>query len=94
LAITDEHKMALTEAFHHGRHALATEKLFDWFTAAVEIFSRAALWQLLIPIYEEFAKLVEDRLGPEHPNTAQSLNSLAELYRAQGLFEEAERLTR
>jgi tetratricopeptide (TPR) repeat protein len=36
--------------------------------------------------------LIEDRLGPEHPYTAQSLNNLAGLYRDQERYEEAEPL--
>jgi Tetratricopeptide repeat len=52
------------------------------------------LWQFLVPLYEELARLIEGRLGPEHPYTAQILNNLAELYRDQGRYEEAERLTR
>jgi tetratricopeptide (TPR) repeat protein len=91
-AISDGHKMALTEAFHHGRYALATDELSDWFTTAEEVFRRAALWQFLIPLYEEFARLIEDHLGPEHPNTAASINNLAALYDAQGRYEEAEPL--
>jgi len=31
-------------------------------------------------------------LGPEHPNTAKSLNNLAALYKAQGKYEQAELL--
>jgi len=92
MAITDVHKLALTEAFHHGRHALATEELFEWFTTAEEVFRRAALWQFLIPLYEEFARLMEDRLGPEDSNTATSINILALLYHEQGRYEEAEPL--
>jgi tetratricopeptide (TPR) repeat protein len=36
--------------------------------------------------------LIEDRLGPEHPDTATALNSLAEFYRERGRYEEAEPL--
>jgi tetratricopeptide (TPR) repeat protein len=88
-AISVLHRTALTEAFHHGKHALDTEELFDWFTTIYDVFSRAALWQFLIPLYEEFASLIEDRLGPEHLNTATVLNNLALLYYAQGRYEEA-----
>jgi hypothetical protein len=91
-AIIDAHKMALTEGFHHGRYALATEKLFEWFMSMGEIFSRAALWQFLIPLYEEIAKLLEEGLGPERPNTATALNNLADLYRNLGRYQEAESL--
>jgi tetratricopeptide (TPR) repeat protein len=93
-AISDEHKVALTEAFHHAKDALATEELSEWFARAVEIFRRAALWQFLIPLYEDFARGIEDRRGPEHPNTAQSLHDLADLYRNQGRYEEAGSLYR
>jgi tetratricopeptide (TPR) repeat protein len=91
-AINDAHKIALTEALHHGKRALATEYLFEWFTAAGEIFKRAALWQFLIPLYEESARLIYDRQGPEHPHTATTLLQLARLYSAQGRYEEAEPL--
>jgi tetratricopeptide (TPR) repeat protein len=88
-AISDPHKTALTEAFHHGKHVLATEEFFEWFTTIEEIFERAALWQFLTPLYEEFARLMEDRLSPEHPDTGVSLNNLAGLYYSQGRYEEA-----
>jgi tetratricopeptide (TPR) repeat protein len=91
-AVSDVHKVALTEAFHHGRYALATEELFEWFTTAEKVLRRAALWQFMIPLYEEFAWLIEDRRGPEHPDTVVTLNNLAQLYHDQGRYEEAEPL--
>jgi tetratricopeptide (TPR) repeat protein len=91
-AISDLHEMALTEAFHHGKHALATEELLEWFMTAEEVFSRAALWQFLFPLYEDLASLMEDRLGPEHPHTASALSNLAAVYQAQGRYGEAEPL--
>jgi len=42
-------------------------------------------------VYDALA-IREKQLGPEHPDTAQSLNNLAELYRAQGKYEQAEPL--
>jgi tetratricopeptide (TPR) repeat protein len=36
--------------------------------------------------------ILEQALGPDHPNVATSLNNLAELYRAQGNYGEAEPL--
>ena len=35
---------------------------------------------------------MEKALGPEHPSVAKGLNNLAELYRAQGRYTEAEPL--
>ena len=45
-----------------------------------------------IPAAERVLAICEKHLGPEHPNTAQSLNSLAELYRSMGLYDKAEPL--
>jgi len=89
-AIADKHKIAFTEAFHHGRCVLATDELFDWFLTAEVNFYRAALWRFLLPLYEDFARLIEDRLGPEHPNTVTALNNLGDAYREQGRYREAE----
>ena len=36
----------------------------------------------------------EQVLGPEHPDTALSLNNLAELYHTQGKYAEAEPLSK
>jgi tetratricopeptide (TPR) repeat protein len=93
-AISELHRMALTEAFHHGKHVLDAEELFEWFVPLARVFGGAALYQFLIPLAEEIAKLMEDRLGPEHPNTFTALNSLAGLCSIQGRYEEAEALYR
>jgi len=37
-------------------------------------------------------ELAERQLGPEHPDVATSLNNLAELYREQGRYAQAEPL--
>jgi tetratricopeptide (TPR) repeat protein len=44
------------------------------------------------PLLKRALQINEKRLGPEHPNTATSLNNLALLYQAQGKYEEAEPL--
>ena len=36
------------------------------------------------PLYERALAIYEKALGPEHPDTANSLNNLAALYRKQG----------
>jgi hypothetical protein len=43
-------------------------------------------------LIERALAINEQQLGPEHPETARSLNNLAELYRAQGKLEQAEPL--
>jgi tetratricopeptide (TPR) repeat protein len=43
-------------------------------------------------IAEKALEVAENTFGPDHPNTAASLNNLAELYRVQGRYAEAEPL--
>ncbi|HEY7417444.1 MAG TPA: tetratricopeptide repeat protein, partial [Ktedonobacteraceae bacterium] len=42
------------------------------------------------PLYQRALRIREQQLGPEHPDVAQSLNGLANLYWQQGKYEEAE----
>lgn len=44
------------------------------------------------PLYQRVLAICENVLGPEHPDTASSLNNLAELYRNQGRYAQAEPL--
>jgi tetratricopeptide (TPR) repeat protein len=43
-------------------------------------------------LFQRALAIREQQLGPDHPHTASSLNNLAELYRAQGKYEQAEPL--
>ena len=45
-----------------------------------------------VPLYHRALAIREQVLGPEHPNTATSLNNLAVLYDTQGLYAQAEPL--
>ncbi len=44
------------------------------------------------PLYQRALAIYEQALGPEHPDTARSLNNLAILYDDQGKYEQAEPL--
>ena len=44
------------------------------------------------PLYQRALKIREKALGPEHPETAASLNNLAQLYREMGDYAKAEPL--
>ena len=46
------------------------------------------------PLYHRALEIWERVLGPDHPNTASSLNNLAALYDSQGKLTEAEPLFR
>jgi tetratricopeptide (TPR) repeat protein len=45
-----------------------------------------------IPLAQRVLTICEKALGPDHPDVATSLNNLAELYRVQGRYADAERL--
>ena len=44
------------------------------------------------PLYQRALAIVEQQLGPDHPDTATSLNNLAVLYESMGRYGEAESL--
>lgn len=58
----------------------------------VEALYQCGQYADAIPLAEKSLALREQALGPEHPDTAKSLNSLAELYRAMGAYGKAEPL--
>ena len=57
----------------------------------IELY-RAGRYQEAIPLAEEVLAIRQEQLGQNHPDVAQSLNNLAELYKAQGRYSEAEPL--
>lgn len=91
-SIRDVEKASFAEAFYHGKDVLGIEEFFEWFNGIREIFDKAALWQFLSPLAEEFVQLIQSRLGPKHPDTATSLNNLGDLYRKLGRYTDAEPL--
>lgn len=71
---TDEQALALAEELN---------------TQVIEFF-QAGRYEEAIVLAERVLKLKEQVLGPDHPNTAASLNILAALHQAMGRYEEAE----
>jgi tetratricopeptide (TPR) repeat protein len=55
---------------------------------AIELY-QAGRYQEAIPLLQRALAIREKALGPEHPETATSLNNLAELYRAMGAYDKA-----
>lgn len=53
---------------------------------------RAGRYEEALAAAEEALILTEEAFGPEHPNTAKSLNNIAQIYAAMGCGEAAERL--
>ena len=74
--ITDRQKVALAEAFHHGRAVLGAHELFEWYAARADVFDEAGQWRFVMPNYEELVRVLEGDLGPEHPDVAAALNNI------------------
>ena len=77
----------LWPAAAHGQSP-ALEEAYNRF---VDLYSQGH-YEEALPFAEEAVRLSEREFGPDHTSVAQSLNNLAELYRAQGRYEAAEPL--
>ena len=71
--ITQEHEIALKEAFYHAKESLKAEDLFNWFITASDPFYTAAYWQLITPICSELLQIIESELGLENTSVAETL---------------------
>jgi tetratricopeptide (TPR) repeat protein len=90
-SITDRQRVALGEAFYHGRIVLSAPALRQWLAPIATEFAAGAEWNLLVPLYEETIQLLRGTALPDQPRElASALNSLAELYRILGRYTEAE----
>ena len=72
--------------------ASAQEARWRELTAQVEQLDKQGKYSDAIPVAQEALRVAESTFGPEHPNVAESLNSLAVLYDNQGRYTEAEPL--
>lgn len=104
-SITDRHRIALGEAFYHGRIVLSAQALLQWLSRTAVVFDRGAEWKLLVPLYEETVAFLRSpaaspdmRLTSDQPpatsdqeaDLASALNSLAALSRTLGRYPQAE----
>jgi tetratricopeptide (TPR) repeat protein len=64
------------------------------FTALARLAARQGLWSEAEQHWRTRLTTTERRFGPDHPDTAASLNNLAALYDSQGRYEAAEPLYR
>jgi len=91
---TDQHRLALTEAFYHGQQAQSATELWAWFRTAYYAFDRTGQYRLLIPLSRELVRALEAELGPEHAGMADALLRFAAKLHEQGEYDEAEPLYR
>jgi tetratricopeptide (TPR) repeat protein len=78
-------------ALHYS--CLLSDDEFIWpFIGAARFYDSQGLYAAAEPWYVMCLEKVEQRLGTEHPNTATSLNNLAELYQFMGNYTAAQPL--
>ena len=65
---------------------------FKLLNQQVQTLFKQGKYQEAIPLAEKAVELTKRVYGPEQPNTAQSLNNLAVLYRVMGEYAKAEPL--
>ncbi len=85
-------EQAVTDGPEHGSADAAAEA--DALSRKVEALYRSGRYAEAIVLAEKAIALREKALGPEHPDTAKSLNNLAELYYWMGAYAKAEPLYR
>jgi CHAT domain-containing protein/Tfp pilus assembly protein PilF len=80
--LTPDTEAAATAEESLNRAARLTNQAFELF--------QAGRYAEAIPLAEEVLAIFESQLGPDHPDTAESLNNLALLYKSMGRYVEAE----
>ena len=70
---------------------VGTDKIWSLIGLA-RVAASQSRWQAAEAWYQRSLQIKETQLGPNHPDTATSLNNLAGLYRAMGRYGEAEPL--
>jgi len=70
----------------------AQESLWNELNAKVITLYQKGQYSEAAKVAEEALKVAQKTFGPNHPNVATSLNSLALLYKTQGKYAEAEPL--
>jgi tetratricopeptide (TPR) repeat protein len=82
----------LTQVVQNLINAVQDEDLIWVFVGLGRFYEGQGLYALAEPWYEQCLKVVQARLGEQHPDVATSLNNLAYLYNLQGRYNEAEPL--
>ncbi|MFQ3637406.1 MAG: tetratricopeptide repeat protein, partial [Cyanobacteriota bacterium] len=84
----------LVDMVNHQMAAVSDEAVLSPANGLVKFYNGQGLYAEGVRWAERCKEQVEARLGPDHPDTATSLNNLALLYRAMGRYSEAEPLYR
>ncbi len=72
-----------------AQDSVALQQAKELNAEVIQLFQKGR-YEEAIPKARDALGIREKALGAAHPDVAQSLNNLAELYRAQGRYEEAD----
>ncbi|MEN6554077.1 MAG: tetratricopeptide repeat protein [Methanobacterium sp.] len=88
-SITNEHEIALTEAFYHGKEALGLEELTEWLFEYSEPFDKAARWKLIQPMFVCLLDMFTEELGEDDIHVGVLLKKVAHLNEDRGKYDAA-----
>ncbi|KKG10288.1 tetratricopeptide repeat protein [Methanosarcina sp. 2.H.A.1B.4] len=88
-SITQEHEIALIEAYYHAKEALKFAELGVWVIKYIEPFDKAGYWKTIDPIYEDFVEAFKEKSGPENIYFGVFLRRLAFIKEDIGRYNEA-----
>ncbi|WP_269850459.1 hypothetical protein [Methanosarcina horonobensis] len=66
-SITQEHEIALIEAYYHTKEVLEFDDLGGWIVEYTEPFDKAGYWKTIHPMFNDLVEVFKERLGSEHP---------------------------
>lgn len=87
--ITQEHEIALIEAYSHAKEVLEFDDLGGWIIEYAESFDKAGYWKIIYPMFNDLVEIFKERLGPEHPYVGILTKKLAYLNEDRGRYDEA-----
>ncbi|AKJ38581.1 tetratricopeptide repeat protein [Methanosarcina barkeri] len=88
-SITQEHEIALIEAYYHAKEALNFEDLGGWVVKYTEPFNKAGYWKTIYPMIEDFVEMLKREFGPDNIYYGIFMKNLAYLNEDLGRYNEA-----
>jgi tetratricopeptide (TPR) repeat protein len=88
-SITQEHEIALIEAYYHAKEALQFAGLGGWIVKHTEPFNKAGYWKTIYPMFEYFVETLKGKFGPENIYCGIFMKTLAYLNEDMSRYNEA-----
>ncbi len=88
-SITQEHEIALIEAYYHAKEALKFAEFGGWIVKYTEPFNEAGYWKTIYPMLEDFVEMLKEKAGQENIYYGIFMRKLAFLNEDRGRYNEA-----